>query len=123
MNWNFLLRCASFCSNTCALHLLNDTFTIFLLYKLKRSSLFEGQNVRFLDDRCSGQVSSGRLVSVLIGHPGDGVHFAIRSRVRVASPHDSSYAFGVLGVDLFLGSALVDFNAIFALKSVEFIQN
>ena len=61
-------------------------------------------------------MSTGGLESVLIGHPGDGVGDTFMD-VRVASAHHGSDALSILGIDLFLGSGLFQFDAIFALEA------
>ena len=69
-----------------------------------------------LGDGGDGQVSTGGLESVLIGHPVDGVGDTFMD-VRVASAHHGSDALSILGIDLFLGSGLFQFDAIFTLES------
>merc|ERR1712191_24476 len=63
----------------------------------------------------SGQMVSGGLESVLIGHPVDGDDNAIGIRVRVASLRNSSNVLGRLA-HLFLRSALLHFDAIFSFE-------
>jgi hypothetical protein len=74
-----------------------------------------------LSDGGDGQVITGRLESVLIGHPVDGVGDTFMD-VRVATAHDSSQ-FGslsrILGRDQFLVSTFVAFGSIFADVAVQ----
>ena len=72
-----------------------------------------------LGDGGDGQVSTGGLESVLIGHPVDGVGDTFMF-VRVASAHDGTdagFLSGIGGSDQFLGSGLFHFDAIFALEA------
>ena len=71
-----------------------------------------------LGDGGDWKVSTRRLESVLIGHPGDGVGDTFMD-VRVAAAHHGTDALSILGIDLFLGSGLFQFDAIFALKAAE----
>ena len=59
-----------------------------------------------------GQVSSRRLESVLVGDPVDGVGLAVVGDERIASPHDRSDAVSIQRVDLSLGAALLDVDAV-----------
>jgi hypothetical protein len=72
-----------------------------------------------LSDGGDGQVITGRLESVLIGHPVDGVGDTFMD-VRVASAHDGSL-FGslsrILGGDQFLVSTFVAFNSVFTFEA------
>ena len=56
--------------------------------------------------RSYGQVSTGRLESVLISHPINFDDGAISFDVRVAAAHDSAHTFRILRVDLLLRAAL-----------------
>jgi len=57
-------------------------------------------------------MSSGRLESVLVGDPVDGVGLAVVGDERIASPHDRSDAVSIQRVDLSLGAALLDVDAV-----------
>ena len=67
--------------------------------------------------RSYGQVSTGRLESVLISHPINFDDGAISFDVRVAAAHDSAHTFRILRVDLLLRAALWAFDAIFRLET------
>ena len=91
---------------------------VFLCKKKK-----ERQNIqtkcRRLSDGGDWKVGTGRLESVLIGHPVDGVGDTFMF-VRVASAHDGTdagFLSGIGGSDQFLGSGLFHFDAIFALEA------
>ena len=57
-------------------------------------------------------MSSGRLESVLVGDPVDGVGLAVVGDERIASPHDRSNALSIQRVDLLLRAALLDVDAV-----------
>ena len=74
-----------------------------------------------LGDGGDGQVSTGGLESVLIGHPVDGVGDTFMD-VRVAAAHDGSVArflSRISGSDQFLVSTFVALGSIFADVAVQ----
>jgi hypothetical protein len=72
--------------------------------------------------RSYGQVSTGRLESVLISHPINFDDGAISFDVRVAATHHGADTFRILRVDLLLRSALRAFDAIFRLETEKFLK-